>query len=540
VKRLRKTTFRLLAAAILITGAGCVAGGHRPLAPVTGPEIDLGEASRAGSGQDQQPRAAGKPTTADERRQPVEYIMRGQSYGDSMEYESAGPGDYRRGPMPPSGANGSQPAGGASSIFGPPPVGSQGQAGGVAPATSGGAENGRVKPVQYGAGGVGPLYQQPGIVTPTEPPVSIEGMVSAQPPDLFADTELLVNETQTGRFMFGVGVNSDAGVTGSILVDERNFDIHRFPRRLRDLYDGTAFRGAGQSFRFEALPGSEVQRYSLRFTEPYLWDTPVSFSVSAFYYQRQFTDWDEERAGGRLSLGYRLTPNLSLSASVRASRINISDPSDPSVTELADVVGKNELYAGGLTLTHDTRDFPFLPSDGHLLEFTVEQVFGTFDYTRAEVDFRRYFLLSQRIDGSGKHTLGFRFRTGVTGGQTPIYENFFAGGFSTLRGFDFRGASPKVKDVIVGGEFLFLGSAEYTFPVSGDDMLRGVLFCDFGTVEEQVELSSDTYRVAIGAGLRITVPALGPAPIALDFAVPVSRADTDDNELFSFFIGALR
>jgi len=42
--------------------------------------------------------------------------------------------------------------------------------------------------------------------------------------------------------------------------------------------------------------------------------------------------------------------------------------------------------------------------------------------------------------------------------------------------------------------------------------------------------------VTLGAGLRIYIPAMGPAPIALDFGVPVAREDTDRIENFSFFI----
>ncbi len=91
--------------------------------------------------------------------------------------------------------------------------------------------------------------------------------------------------------------------------------------------------------------------------------------------------------------------------------------------------------------------------------------------------------------------------------------------------------------VIVGGEFRFLGSVEYMMPLTADDMIKGVVFCDFGTVEESVEINSDDYRVAVGAGLRISIPALGPAPLALDFAFPVAKEDTDDVQNFSFFFG---
>jgi outer membrane protein insertion porin family len=47
-------------------------------------------------------------------------------------------------------------------------------------------------------------------------------------------------------------------------------------------------------------------------------------------------------------------------------------------------------------------------------------------------------------------------------------------------------------------------------------------------------------RVAPGFGLRITLPAMGPAPIALDFAFPVAYAPYDSQQLFSFFVGFAR
>ena len=69
-------------------------------------------------------------------------------------------------------------------------------------------------------------------------------------------------------------------------------------------------------------------------------------------------------------------------------------------------------------------------------------------------------------------------------------------------------------------------------------MLKGALFCDYGTVEEEYDnIDMEDFRVAIGAGIRITVPAMGPAPIAVDFAVPLAREDTDRIQNFSFFVG---
>ncbi len=352
-----------------------------------------------------------------------------------------------------------------------------------------------------------------------------------------ADLIVNVREQQTGRFMFGVGVNSDAGLTAQIVLDEYNFDWRRFPRSCNDILNGTAWRGGGQRLRIEAIPGSQLQRYLVNFTEPYLLDTNISLNLSGFLYDRNYFDWNEQRLGGRIGLGYRLTPDLSLSAGMRLENVNISDPRVPNVQELNEVLGDNALYSGRFSLTHDTRDSPFAPTEGHLLELSFEQVFGTFSYPRGNVDYRRYFLLNERPDGSGRHTLGASLAVGISGSDTPLYENFFAGGYSTLRGFRFRSANPKSGDVYVGGEFSFLGSMEYMFPITADDMMKGVVFCDYGTIEEKVQFESDDFRVALGAGLRIAIPAMGPAPIALDFAVPVAREQTDRIQNFSFFVG---
>ena len=191
----------------------------------------------------------------------------------------------------------------------------------------------------------------------------------------------------------------------------------------------------------------------------------------------------------------------------------------------------------------DKRDNAFLATEGYLISASFEEVLGTFEYPHAEIDLRKYFTLYERPDGSGRHVLSLAGRAGYTGDNTPIYERFYAGGFSSLRGFQFRGASPTEfgptigQDVFIGGDFQMLASAEYMFPITADDMLRAVVFCDTGTVEPTISNWSNKYRVATGFGLRICVPAMGPAPIALDFAFPVSWNPGDKGEMFSFFMG---
>ncbi|WP_425617684.1 BamA/TamA family outer membrane protein [Anatilimnocola sp. NA78] len=377
--------------------------------------------------------------------------------------------------------------------------------------------------------------------TPFNPPSVMPGAPDyLQPPPNTTPLDVFVEETRTGRFMFGVAVNSDAGVTGQITIDERNFDYARPATSWEDFANGTAWRGAGQGFRLEAQPGSQVQRYLISFTEPYFMNSNVSFSASAFYFDRGYYDYSESRYGGRLAWGYRLTPDMSITGALRAENVNIFNPRVNTVQELNDALGKSDLFTGKVSLTHDTRDLPFMPTEGHMIELSYEQAFGSFDFPRGEVSWYQYFMLHERPDGSGRHTIAVSSRLGFSGSQTPIYENYFAGGFSTMRGFSFRGASPIENGVRVGGEFQFLNSVEYFFPLTADDMVKGTVFCDFGTVERDIAVRPDNFRVAPGFGLRINVPALGPAPLALDFAFPVASATGDDEQIFSFFFGLSR
>ncbi|NUQ63387.1 MAG: BamA/TamA family outer membrane protein [Pirellulales bacterium] len=395
-----------------------------------------------------------------------------------------------------------------------------------------------------------PQYVQPGFPPPGMAPPSqriLRDDPSASnllglPPDegpLWLPLSPELAETQTGRIMFSVGVNSEAGLLGSVVIDEQNFDWTRFPRGWEDIRNATAWRGAGQRFRIEAVPGSQVQKYTINFQEPYLFDTPIGLGLSGYYYDRRYREWDEQRVGGRVSGSYQFTPDLSGVVAFRGANIKIFDPI-ADIPELNEVLGSNALYGFEIRLIHDTRDSTFLPTEGHLFEVSAEQVIGSFEYPRGEIELRQYFMLHQRPDGSGRHVLSLGGKVAVSGEDTPIYEHYFAGGFTTIRGFDFREASPRNQGIVVGGEFMMLASAEYMFPITADDALRGVVFVDTGTVEPTIDHWTDDYRVAPGFGLRITIPAMGPAPIALDLAFPIAREEGDDIQTFSFFVGFLR
>ncbi|MFV0443435.1 MAG: BamA/TamA family outer membrane protein [Planctomycetaceae bacterium] len=353
----------------------------------------------------------------------------------------------------------------------------------------------------------------------------------------FVDIDIDVTEGRTGRLMFGAGVNSNAGVVGNVVLQEDNFDILAFPRHWGDIIHGRAFRGGGQSFRLEAVPGSQVSRYTASWRTPYFMGTDFSFGVDGFYYNRYFENWTEDRLGGRLSLGYILNRYWTTGVTLRLESVNfhsfLNVPQTPQLYR--DAAGRNFLSTAQFRIARDTRDSPFLPSKGNMVELSYEQAFGEFSYPRIDLTAAQHFTLWERADGSGKHTLMVRGETVWTGDGTPVFERLYAGGFQSFRGFQFRGVAPRENSFRVGGQYMSLGTVEYQFPITAGDGIRGVLFSDFGTVDSKV--SYDKFRATAGFGFRFFVPAMGPAPLAFDFAWPILQETEDNTQLFSFYVG---
>ena len=327
----------------------------------------------------------------------------------------------------------------------------------------------------------------------------------------YKDILVRVKETRTGMVALTANVNSDAGVNGSLVVNQRNFDITRLPTSFDDLWAGRAFRGGGQELRLEAMPGTQFQRYSATFREPYLFDSRFGLTASGYYFNRAFAEYNEDRYGGRFTLDYRLdNPIWRVSQSTRIEGVDISDVPYWATPAIADDAGHSTLLGVGAGLTRDTRDSYLLPTTGSVVDMKYEQVFGSYNFPIGTAEASVYRTLYQRKDGSGKHILAARSQVGVTGQDAPVFERFYAGGFRSLRGFEFRGVGPFENFLNVGGTFSFLNSVEYQLPVMANDKLYLVGFVDHGTVESDVSIRD--YRLSVGVGAQDRGP--GPGPTA--------------------------
>jgi outer membrane protein assembly complex protein YaeT len=359
------------------------------------------------------------------------------------------------------------------------------------------------------------------------------------PDSQYKDLLINVQESSTGSLMFGVGVNSDSGLTGSIVFNERNFDIFRVPTSFDDLVSGGAFRGAGQEFRAEIVPGTQLQRYVVTFREPFLFDSPYSMTVSGYFYQRYFNEYTEDRLGARLTFGRRLDDKWQVGITTRIENIGVNNVQPWEPVDYTSVEGQNFLVGFRGSLTRDTRDSLLRATEGSLFDVSFEQCTGDHNFSLANIDYSQYFTIFQRADGSGKQVLALHESVGWASSNTPVYERYFGGGFRSIRGFAFRGVGPDVNGYKVGGDFLALASAEYQIPVRANDQIFVVGFVDSGTVSPRID-NIDTFRVSAGFGIRFVVPMLGPVPIALDFGFPIVKGKNDQEQIFNFFMGFTR
>jgi outer membrane protein assembly complex protein YaeT len=364
---------------------------------------------------------------------------------------------------------------------------------------------------------------------------TIEVLPQNDPNNPFHDLLVHVQEQPTGSLLFGIGVNSDSGLTGSVVLNERNFDIMNWPTSIDELLGGGAFRGAGQEFRAEAVPGTVAQRYDVSFREPYLFDTPYSFKIDGYYFTRIYNEYSEDRIGGRVTVGRRLGDNWTVSGSVRLEGVNIYNIEAGAPPEISDFYGNHFLAGFSAGVTYDTRDSYLRPTSGMTANATAEEVTGSYTFPKLSFEINKYFTAMQRADGSGRQVVALRSIVAWAGENAPVYERYYAGGFQSLRGFEFRGVGPDINGFKIGGDFMFLNSIEYQVPILANDRLYTLAFIDSGTVEQSVEIKN--YRVTAGFGFRISVPMLGPVPIALDFGFPIVQAPFDNKQIFSFSVG---
>lgn len=333
-----------------------------------------------------------------------------------------------------------------------------------------------------------------------------------------------VKESKTGTFSFGGGYSSVDKLVGFAEIEQKNFDWRNFPY----------FTGAGQDLKFRASLGSVSESFDLSFTEPWLFDYPVSFGFDAYKRSHQRESdvgygYDEETLGGDLRLGKDISEYVKADWMYRFDTITITDISKNATNDLKSEEGTNTISSMQFGLSYDSRDNVFNTYKGDLLSGSFELAGGPFgggkDFWKASGRASHYFPLFN------SSVLELRGRIGLANPygdseKVPIYERYFAGGAYTIRGYRERKAGPvdAATNDPLGGNSMLVSNIEYTYPVY--NFFRLASFYDVGNVWEKLrDAGTGGFKSGFGLGFRIKTPI---GPIMLDYGIPLNKEPGED------------
>jgi outer membrane protein insertion porin family len=313
---------------------------------------------------------------------------------------------------------------------------------------------------------------------------------------------------------------------GFVEIEQKNFDWKNFPY----------FTGAGEDLKLRASFGSISQGYNLSFTEPWLFDYPVSFGFDAYKHTRERErdvgyGYDEDITGGDLRLGNEISEYLKQNLTYRHDRIKISNVTSTATSDLMNEVGTNTISSVDYGLSYDSRDNVFDTTSGSLFSANYELAGGPFG---GDKDFNKFFgRASQYLPLPARSALEFRGRVGAVKsysntGNVPIYERFFAGGAYTIRGYDERKVGPidQGSNDPKGGESMLVGNLEYTRPLM--NFMKLAFFYDVGNVWEKLgDIGSSGFKSSAGLGFRIKTPI---GPIMLDYGIPFNKEPGEEKK----------
>lgn len=356
-----------------------------------------------------------------------------------------------------------------------------------------------------------------------------------------------VEEKRTGQFLVGAGFSSVDNIIGFVELSQGNFDLKGWPY----------FTGGGQKLKLRAQFGEQREDYEISFVEPWFLNRKLALGLDLYRSRINYSDFDLKRLGGAVSISKSLPGANRISFRYSLEDIEITDIADTNEYAYADppadpyfFINEQDLLKSTLkvTLLHDTRDNPFIPTRG-----LRASVFGRLSGGPLGFDTDVYGL-GGRVTSYWPlwfgHVLSLKGRYETLEAyddtsEVTISDRLFAGGGRTIRGFGYRDVGPKVVPVDgtatnsiayrpVGGQSLAVANVEYTVPIVKG--IRVAMFYDVGNVwRDPYDFDVDGLASGAGVGLRMDVPGF---PIRVDRAWVVHRDDDlTDEDAWVIWIG---
>jgi outer membrane protein insertion porin family len=334
-------------------------------------------------------------------------------------------------------------------------------------------------------------------------------------------TKIVVNvdvtERPTGLFSIGGGYSSQDGAIGTVDLSQNNF----------------LGRGWLASIRVRA--GANVQQGQISFTEPWLFDRPLSAGFDLFSAQRQFVEYDYDSIGGGLRASHPFEEFWRWHLGYRITRDEIRNLQNPNDTFLRDEKGINVTSLVSGAVTRDSRDSIQSPRRGGQFSLAAEVagLGGDSHFVKSTI-FTTYFKpiwFGHILSGRAEAGYGF----GLGDERLPVFERFYLGGPNSIRSFKARQISPiDEQGTRVGGTTEVLGNLEYIVPLPFD--LRVAAFFDIGNVYGfRTKFDLTETREAAGAGVRWLSPF---GPVRVDYGFNLDKREGEKSGNFHFSVGS--
>jgi outer membrane protein insertion porin family len=343
-----------------------------------------------------------------------------------------------------------------------------------------------------------------------------------------------VEEKPTGSFTFGGGYSSVENLFITASISQENF------------------LGRGQSLTLKTQLGSTTTQAILGFTEPWLFDIPLSLGTNLYKWTRDYDEYERDSMGGSIMLGYPIFRDTRLFGGYSFDVGEITDV-DPVLAsqDIIDLTGKFITSAVTTGIAFDNRDRIINPSRGHNHRLTFEYagLGGDIGFTKLTGELGYYHPLFWGLVGFAHLETGYI--NGTSGMTLPDYEKFYLGGMNSVRGFDWRDIhlsrqvlrdtdyDPSTPEqwvtVEVGGSAMLQGNVECIIPIARSAGVVGVIFYDTGNVYEGLsDIKLSDLRESTGLGIRWYSPM---GPIRIEYGHVLDPRPGESNGRWEFTMG---
>ena len=346
------------------------------------------------------------------------------------------------------------------------------------------------------------------------------------------DVDFAVEELPSGNLLAGVGFSQSQGIVFSGSINQENF------------------LGTGLGLGLAANTSDVNTVYSFSFTDPYWTIDGVSRSFNLFFRETDaeeanVSDFTTDRFGGGVRFGVPVNEfdRVNLGVNVENLAINLGDAPAQEVIEFLEREGDNfNTWTLTASWSHDTRNRAIFPDRGVLQRVTGEVAMPGSDLTYYKVTARQdwYYPLLKDYTLLLNGEIGYGDGYGDTD-RLPFFENFYAGGIRSVRGFEDNTLGPRdSNDDPFGGDLEVTGSAELILPVPFAEEAKSVrvsAFVDGGNVFGPGE-DFDSATLRFSAGVSATwISPLGVLTFSL--AQPLNDEPDDEVQNFQFTFGSV-